>query len=77
VIGVNKGRSLDAIPALPPNREVSIDFFDVDRFALAVSRQPCRESIGGVEQPSIAGFGREQDQLANADDSAVAVRCRR
>jgi hypothetical protein len=74
VIGVNEGRSLDAIAALPSDREGGIGLFDVDRFALAVSRQPCRVSIGGVEQPGIAGFGREKDQLTNADAAAVVVR---
>jgi hypothetical protein len=29
VIGVNKSRSLDAVAALPTNREGSIGFFDV------------------------------------------------
>jgi len=37
----------------------------VDRFALPVSSQPCGELIGGVEQPGIAGFGGEQDQLTD------------
>ena len=59
VIGVNKGRSLDAIPALPTDRKGDIGLFDVDRFALAVSSQSCREPVGGVEQPGIAGFGGE------------------
>jgi hypothetical protein len=27
--------------------------------------------IGGVEQPGIAGFGGEQDQLTDGDDAAV------
>jgi hypothetical protein len=42
----------------------------VDRFVLPVSSQPCREPIGGVEQPSIAGFGGEQDQLTDGNDAA-------
>ena len=43
----------------------------MDRFALPVSSQPCGELIGGVEQPGIAGFGGEQDQLTDGDDAAV------
>ena len=50
-------------------------FPDVDRLALAVSSQPCGEPIGGVEQPGIAGFGGEQDQLTESDDAAVVVGC--
>jgi len=33
----------------------------------------CGELIGGVEQPGIAGFGGEQDQLTDGDDAAVVV----
>jgi hypothetical protein len=47
----------------------------VDRFVLAVSSQPCREPIGGVEQPGIAGFGGEQDQLTDSEDAAVVIGC--
>jgi hypothetical protein len=43
----------------------------VDRFALPVSCQPCGQAIGRVEQPGIAGFGGEQDQLTKGDDAAV------
>src|SRR6266850_2571511 len=47
VIGVDESRSVDAIAALPTDGERGIGFFDVDRFALPVSSQPCREPIGG------------------------------
>src|SRR5580700_7145441 len=40
-----------------------------------VSSQPCREPIGGVEQPGIAGFGGEQDQLTDGNDAAVVIGC--
>jgi hypothetical protein len=45
----------------------------MDRFVLLVSSQPCREPLGGVEQPSIAGFGGEQDQLTDGNDAAVVI----
>jgi hypothetical protein len=61
VIRVDERRSLDAVAALPTDRERGIGFLDVDRFALPVSSQPCREAIGGIEQPGIAGLGGEQD----------------
>src|SRR5262252_7269444 len=33
----------------------------------------CREPVGGVEQPGIAGFGGKQDQLADGHDTAVLI----
>ena len=75
MIGVNEGRSVDAIAALPTDRKRGIGFLDVDRFVLPVSSQPCREPIGGVEQPSIAGFGGEQHQLTDGNDAAVVIGC--
>src|SRR4029077_1870911 len=75
VVGVDEGRSVDAIAALPTDGERGIGFFDVDRFALPVSSQPCREPIGGGEQPGIAGFGGEQDQLTHGNDAAVMIGC--
>ena len=42
-------------------------------FALALSSQPCGQLIGGVEQPGIAGFGGEQDQLTDGDDAAQLI----
>jgi hypothetical protein len=71
LIRVNERRSLDAIAALPTDRERGIGFLYLDRFARALSSQPCGEVIGGVEQPGIAGFGGEQDQLTDGDDAAV------
>src|ERR1700736_4456158 len=74
-IGVNERQSLEAVAALPTDGERGIGFLDVDRFALPVSSQPCREPIGGVEQPGIAGFGGEQDQLTDGNDAAVVIGC--
>src|SRR4029077_9830131 len=37
--------------------------------------KPCGELIGGVEQPGIAGFGGEQDQLTDSEDAAVVIGC--
>jgi len=42
-------------------------------FGVAVAGQPCGELIGRVEQPGVAGFGREQDKLTNSDDAPMAV----
>src|SRR3981189_2807543 len=67
---------VSAEDVLGPNatdRDRGIGFLDVDRFVLPVSSQPCREPISGVEQPSIAGFGGEQDQLTDGNDAAVVI----
>ena len=64
-----EGGSLDAIVALPLDDEAGIVFFDVDGFGVAVAGQPCGELIGQVEQPGVAGFGRQQDKLTNSDDA--------
>ena len=37
----------------------------------AVAGEACGEVIGGVEEPSIACFGREQDKLVGGDDASV------
>ena len=58
-IDVNECWSLNAIVALPVNREGRIVFLDVDRFGVAVAGQRRSELIGRVEQPRIAGFGGE------------------
>ena len=72
-IGIDEGGSLDAIVALPIDDDGGIVFFDVDGFGVAVAGQPCGELIGRVEQPGVAGFGREQDKLTNSDDAPMAV----
>src|ERR1700730_8992063 len=49
--------------------------FGEDRIGSPASGQRCGEPIGGVEQPGIAGFGGEQDQLTEGDDAAVVIGC--
>jgi len=40
------------------------------------SSQPCREPIGGVEQPGIARFRwRNRNQLTHGNDAAVMIGC--
>jgi hypothetical protein len=53
LIDVNECGSLDAIVALPTDREGGIGFFDLDRFGVSIAGQPCGEPIGRVEQPPI------------------------
>jgi hypothetical protein len=60
-INVDECRSLDAIVALPADREGGISLFDVDRFGVSVTGQPCSELVGRVKQPGIASFGREAE----------------
>jgi len=75
-IGVDKGRSLDVIPAVPADGKRGIGFFNLDRLAFASMSQPCGQPVGGVEQPGIAGLGGEQDELRDGNDPAVARRRR-
>ena len=72
-IKVNEGGSFDAILACPTDGKGRLGFFDLGGLGIAVAGEPQREVIGGVEQPSIAGFGREQDELAERDDAPVVV----
>ena len=74
-IGVNEGGPLDAIMALPADREGGIGFFDVDRLGVAIMGELRGELLGWVEQPGIAGFGGEQDKLTDADDAPVVSGC--
>src|SRR5258706_12237680 len=56
LIRVNECRSLEAVAALPTDRDRGIGFLDVDRFCLPVSSQPCPEPILGAETPSTNRF---------------------
>src|ERR1700733_13559124 len=72
-IRIDERRPIDAIVALPLDSEHGRGFQDLDRFSFAISGEPCGEEISAVEQPCIAGFGREQDQLTNRDDASVVL----
>src|ERR1700719_1136458 len=74
-INVYECRSLDAIGALPADSEGGISLFDVDRFGVPITGQTCSELVGRVEQRRIASFGREQDELTDADHPSVVVGC--
>ena len=71
-IGVDEGRSIEPIVAGPGNLEAGVGFLEGDGYRVAVAGDPCGEVIGGVEEPSIAAFGREQDKLIGGDDASVA-----
>ena len=74
-IDVDECRSLDAIVALPTDREGGISLVDVDRFGVAIPGQSCSELVGRVKQPRIARFAREQDELTDADHASGVVGC--
>src|SRR5271157_5091091 len=75
-VRVDERWPIDAIAALPFDGKRGRGFHDLDRFSFAISGEPCGEEISAVEQPCIAGFGREQHQLTGIDGSA-AGRCAR
>ena len=68
MIGVNEGRPVDAIAALPTDRERGIGFLDGDRFALPVSSQPCGELIGGTGARLVVGRGVETGRTRDTRD---------
>src|SRR6516164_7715840 len=74
-INVDECRSLDAIVALPADREGGISLFDVDRFGVPITGQPFSKLVGRVKQPRIASFGREQDELTDADHPSGVIGC--
>ena len=59
-IGVDEGRSVEAIASGPSDLEAGVGFLEGDGFRVAVAGEAGGEVIGGVEEPSIACFGREQ-----------------
>jgi hypothetical protein len=71
LIRIDERRAIDAIAALPFDGKRGRGFHDLDRFRFAIAGEPCGEEISAVEQPCIAGFGREQDQLTNRDNASV------
>ena len=70
-IGVDEGRSVEAIASGPSDLEAGVGFLKGDRFGIAVAGEAGGKVIGGVEEPSIASFGREQDKLVGGDDASV------
>ena len=70
-IGVDEGRSVEAIASGPSDLEAGVGFLEGDGFRVAVAGEAGGEVIGGVEEPSIACFGREQDKLVDGDDASV------
>jgi hypothetical protein len=76
-VGVDEGRSVEAIASGPSDLEAGLGFLQGDGFRVAVAGQACGEVVGEVEEPSIAGFGREQDRLVGGDDASSRAAARR
>jgi hypothetical protein len=62
-IDVDEASALDAVLPLPLDRERRVGVLDLDRFGIALAGDQHGQVIARIEQPSIAGFGREQPQL--------------
>jgi hypothetical protein len=43
------------------------------RFGVAIASQPRGKVVESIEQPGIADFGREKNQLANGDHALVVL----
>ena len=65
-------RSVEAIGTGPGNLEAGAGFVPGNGFRIAVAGEARGEVIGGVEDPGIACFGREEDKLVSGDDASVA-----
>ena len=46
-------------------------FLEGDRLRVAVAGEARGEVVGRVEEPGVAGFGREQDELVGGNDAPV------
>src|SRR5271167_4592182 len=71
-IGVDEGRSVETIASGPSDLEAGVGFLEGDGFRVAVAGEAGGEVIGGGEEPSIACFGREQDELVDGERRPVA-----
>ena len=74
-IGIDEGWSVEAIAAGPGDLEAGVGFLEGDGFWIAVAGEACGKAIGGVEEPGIACFGREEDKLVGGDNASVASGC--
>jgi hypothetical protein len=66
-IGIDEGRSVEAIVAGPSDLEGGVGFLKGDGFRIAVAGEACGDVVGGIEEPSIACLGREEDKLVGGD----------
>jgi len=67
LIDVDKGVAVDVVFALPADLEVGFGFLDGDWFRIPIPRQAGGQMIGRVQQPGVAGLGREQRQRTDGD----------
>src|SRR4051794_1032011 len=67
----DEGIAINLVVALPADCKVGAGLLEIDIFGISVPRQADGEVVGGIEQPCIAGFGREQHQRTNGDETAV------
>src|SRR5215472_12871328 len=73
IIDVDEAPSLDPVVPLPLDRESGVGVLDVNRFGVTVPGHPGSQMVGRIEQPRIAGFRREQDELADPNDALVVL----
>ena len=74
-IRVDEGIALDAVVPRPLDGEVGIGLLEVEGFGIAISCQRRGEPILVIEQSGILRLGREQDKLADRNDSSVVAGC--
>src|SRR3979490_2344831 len=74
-IDVDECRSLDAIVALPIDREGGISLLSVATTADSHPGQSSGELVGRVKQPGIARWGREQAELRDGERASDVGGC--
>ena len=73
VVSEDEGRPDDLVPAPPADLEALLGLDDVDGPWIARLGNPRGQVIGGIQDPGVAAFGREQQELADRYDAAVAL----
>src|ERR1035441_6183836 len=69
-----KSVAVDPVVAFPSDGETGIGFFEIEFLRIAIPRYPCGEVIDRIEQPCMAGFGREKREGADTDEASVMFR---
>jgi len=67
----HEGIAENLVVARPPDGEACVGFLEVKVFWIAVASEAGGQAIGGIEQPGVASFRREQHQRANGDQTPV------
>lgn len=74
LVQIDKSSAIDSVNSRPANGDIRVGLLDVDGQGVSIAGERCGQLIGGVQQPSIAGFGGKQQHLAKGNDASVVPR---